>query len=153
MEIAHHLRGLEVKSPSANGRRMCSVLIILYLLHELSHHLLKKDTSPEEISMLFSMLCLQPDVSKFKCLDLQFLIAYIPKDFIKEVTNVLVHFINVLLPVSHNFERAEWFYVIPLIHMFMQEVAPFDPPVMDLKRIMWNDERIKLNSTAVSRYV
>lgn len=151
IEIANDLRGMEINSSYVNGRRMCSVLIILYLLHKLSDHLLEKGRSTtDEILMLFSMLRLQPDVSKSECPDLHFLLRYIPNDIIKEVAKVLVHFFNQVSP--HVRERAEWFYVIPLIHVFMHKVEPFDdPPEIDLKRMVWDHKIINLNRTAVSQ--
>lgn len=131
-----------MKTPNTNGRRMCSVLIILYLLYKLylSNHLQRSDINIKEILGLFSMLYLRPDISKCSCTDLKFLQSYIPDDFTRDVGRALIYFINIVLPSSQS--RLDWVCVIPLIHFFMGKALPFDAPETDSKKLKWFDQHI-----------
>ena len=140
IKIATELKSLDVKIPSA---RMCSVLIIICLMHKLctANHLQGVITSID-ISGLFSMLCLQPDITKSSCTDLQFLQSFIPDDIIKDAAKALVFFTNYILPYSLS--RLDWIHVIPLVHFFLGEVKPFDSPKLSSKEIKWTDQHISL---------
>ena len=85
--------------------------------------------------MLFSMLCLKPDVSKYpySCIDLKFVHAYV-HDGDKDVVAALRHF----LPFC-DFKGTDWVNAIMLADL-LGEVEPFQPPIMDANRIKWADD-------------
>ena len=105
--------------------------------------------------MLLSMLRLQPDISSFKCVDLQFLTSYIPDGCFKDVGQMLKDFINFILPDC--LERLDWINVIPLLHIFLKKIQPFDGPVLAYNEIKWSDMLItmykmkKATRVAISR--
>ena len=138
IRIATDLKSLNLKTHSD---RMCSVLIIICLMHKLStaNHL-QGAIPPEDISGLFSMLRLWPDIAKSSCRDLQFLLSFIPDNVIKYAAKALLFFTDHILPLS----RLDWIHVIPLIHFFLGEVKPFDPPKLSLQEIKWIDQQIPL---------
>ena len=98
-----------------------------------------------EISQLFSMLRLRPDIGKdsYRCAELQFLQNYIPAGYIKEVAKLLVHFTNSIL--QSNLEQVDWVNAIPLIHIFSKKVKQFDIPAMALDEIKWSDGVIAIS--------
>ncbi len=147
--IADYLMSIEVKTPSTNGRRMCSALIILNLLRKISDHMHEKDLDPSEISLIFSMLYLKPEMHRPapQCLDLEFLLAYVPRSHHKALANVISFFIKRVLQSDH-LKKPEWLYVIPLIHFFSKKVEPFDIPTVTAKRIEWDHLGL---ATAVKR--
>ena len=142
LSIATHLKSRDVKTPSANGKRMCSVLIIVSLLYKLSADSHVRNIAPNNISGLFSMLCLRPDVTKFSCTDLKVLQSFIPDASIKDVAKALIFFIANILPNGQL--RPDWVNVIPLVHFLLGKVNPFDPPKMSSKEIKWIDRHISL---------
>lgn len=111
---------------------MCSILIILNLLHKLS----EIDISPDDIDILFSMLCFKPGPCD-SWDDLNFLLSFIPKECRKKVANVLVKFINAIMPFSSDLQTINWLYLIPLVHIFQKKTKPFKDPTLTSKEIIW----------------
>lgn len=153
LDIAGHLKSIEVNSPSVNGRRMCSVLIILNLLDKIVAGLHRDDLNSNDISVLFSMLCLKPNLARSNCDDLDFLKMCIPYSHHKVVADFLVKFTNTILPMSNLRRPDDWLYVIPLIHIF-ENVPTFGSVPLTSNEIKWKDSRINLwkvpQETAVS---
>lgn len=137
---------------------MCSVLIILDLLSKILDRL--RGIKPSNISMLFSMLRLQPDISKspYSCTDLRFLQNYLGERSCRDVAGVLVKFTNLMLSTGIA-SQLEWVNVIPLIHIFKQRVESFGPPALKYDDICWTDPDLKLlhikpqTSDAILKYV
>ena len=157
--IANYLKTIEVKTPSLNGRRMCSVLVILNLLWKLLGHLHASDSDASEISWLFSMLYLKPHIHQPcpKCLDLEFLLDCVPQSHHKALANILTHFVKFVLQ-RDDLKKPEWVYVIPLIHFFSKKVKPFDAPAIATARIEWVHSGIthavkRATSVKAARYV
>ena len=138
MDIATNLRSIDVKSASVNGRRICSILAIICLLHKLNS-LQKCGIKSDEVSLLFSMLCLKPDVSKspFSCADLKFLLGYL-----RDSNMLVISAISYLLPHIGHLSGINWVYAILLIHV-LGKVEPFQPPAMDSSKIKWTDEYMR----------
>ena len=120
---------------------MGAVLLIINLLHKISAQLMTADRlNCNQLVSLFSMLCLNPNLSHSKSEDLQFLLSFIPTECYKPISDALIYFTNnYLLDL-----KIEWLYVIPLIHIFKKRVHPFENPVYDKKYIKWTDEDINL---------
>lgn len=132
MEIADCFVSSTVDSSGiVNGKRMCSILIILELLNKLGH----KDNN--DINLLFSMLCFKPPDSSQTWEDLSFLLSFIPNECHMNLAKVLVNFVNAILPVCSDLNRIEWLYVIPLVHIFQKKTVPFKPPALTSKEIRW----------------
>ena len=102
------------------------------MLHRLSDKL--QYFKSDEISMLFSMLCLKPDVSKYpyNCIDLKFVQAYV-NDGDKDAVAALEHF----LPFC-DFKGTDWVNAIMLKDL-LGNVGMFQPPMMDANQIKWAD--------------
>lgn len=141
LDVAKRLLSMEVCSSFVNGRRMYFVLVILDLLYRIWIQLLAQDKSLHDISMLFFMLCLKPNIehSSPEFEDLQLLRKFIPADYWKEIAKILVHFINESSPTDQ-----EWLCVIPLVHIFARKVEPFATPAFLQKQIKWTDPSINL---------
>lgn len=153
-DIANHLKSVTVHDSSANGRRICGVLLILKLLFRECDHFLPSDISPREISQLFSMLHLKPDIiqSGPKFSDLNFLTTFIPDQYHVQVAKALTHFTELVLPIADT--TPEWVFVIPLIHVFEKRIHPFDVPALTSDTIKWTDRGInltKVNRAMISR--
>lgn len=140
MDIALHLVSTAVDSSTTNGKRMCSILILLDLLHKLSECGKKDIVLPDDITMLFQMLCFKPDSHNppLKLEDLNYLLSFIPDKYYMDVANVLVKFTNDILP-SNNLKSIEWLYVVPLIHILKKKIQPFEHPAVTSREIRWNE--------------
>lgn len=154
MNIASNLVSMEVDSAFLSGRRMCSVLALLYILHM---HMLNQDLlDPGDISMLFSMLYLRPNIEQLKCEDLWLLQSAIPARDHVRIAHVLVYFTNFVLPHRIICKDCQWVHVIPLIHILKGKVQPFTS--LYGKEIKWMDDDVKLavvrqnSSVPASRY-
>lgn len=159
LDIAKHLTSIEATS-SDNGRKMCSVLIILNVLFKTYRCFHRRDINAYDVSRLFSMLHLMPEsYQSYRAtkhsLDLNFLMRYIPEDNYGEVAAALIFFVNLIVPVA---VRPEWVYVIPLIHIFDKTTQPFGNPQLTSGSISWTDKKIRLASintnslNEISRY-
>lgn len=150
LEIANCLKLVEVNTSSDNGRKMCSVLVIinvLFIIRDCSNLAL----SSSQISFLFSMLRLRPHLDHsqtLKFLDMDFLRSFIPDQHHIEVAETLIHFTNLALPSGSA--SPEWIFVLPLIHFFQKKihVHPFDSPALTSDTINWTDSSIKLYTSS-----
>ena len=142
--IVGDLNASVIKTSSDNGKRVCSVLIVLDLLRKIYDKLLPSEKpNADEVIYIFSMLRLRPDISSEKFPDLNFVTNYIPQHYHERMAAVLNHFLVICLP-TNNVKNADWISVIPLIHIFKKRIHPFDPPVIKTEKIQWTDRDINL---------
>lgn len=146
LDIADCLKLVDVHNSGDNGRKMCSVLVIINLLFEISDSF-KSDINPSQISFLFSMLRLRPHLEQsqiMKFLDLDFLGRFIPDQHHIEVAKTLIHFTKKVLPSGSA--GPEWIFVLPLIHFFQKKIHlyPFDSPALTSEKINWSDKNFNL---------
>lgn len=156
LNVGNHLISMDVNFPANNGKRMCSVLVLTHLLHNLSQH--DRDINPGDVSMLLSMLCLKPttEQNKPKCEELQLLQSFIPVCYHEKIGDILSRFINHVLHYHETCMQCRWLYVIPLVHIFKRKTLPFAS--MHGRELKWMDDSfvlgvVKQNSSiVVSRY-
>lgn len=139
MEIIYQLISLEEYS---NGKRICSGLLLLCLLHNLAKHFREIDAS--DISTIFSMLLLKPTIeqSKPKCEDLRMLNTLISIHYQEYVANILVDLVNFILPVREVCVDCQWLHVIPLIHIFKRKILK---PLYETQLSWLGDDGIELS--------
>ena len=143
LDIVKHLKSIEVHSPTDNGRRMCSVLVVLAVLSKASRLLFyNNEISRDEIIPPFSMLRLCQEPHHSLAADLNILMDFVPEQHYVEVARVLAVFTNKILPSPSAI--SQWVYVIPLIHIFRKKTKPFQDPALVSKDIMWSDADIQL---------
>lgn len=151
-DIVKDLRSVDVHSPTDNGRRMRSVLVVLAVLFKASWLLIGSDTiRADEISLPFSMLRLYQEP---RAADLTILMNSVSEKCYDEVARVFAFFTKKMLPSS--FDMLQWVFVIPLIHFFRKKTKPFQDPALISKEIVWFDADIplaRLNSNKTSRYL
>lgn len=153
LNIADHVKLVEVHNSTDNGRKMCCVLLILNVLFKISDCYHSEDIKSSQISLLFSMLRLRPHLDQsqaMKFLDLDFLSSFIPDQHHIEVAKALVYFTKQVLPSGNT--SPEWIFVLPLIHFFQKKIHihPFDSPALTSEKINWTDESINFYLLSLS---
>lgn len=142
-DVARCLETKEFKSPSDNGKRVCSVLVILELLMKIDKKLERNQGIDRNISdhyYLFSMLYLiskQPQDAS-----LNFFQSFIPDKENESVAKLLLKYMELVLP-SCNLERIEWLYMVPLIHILKKRIKPFDKIIV--ASLKWKDPDIDMD--------
>lgn len=109
--------------------------------------------------MLFSMLRLRPKVEKSPptCEDLRLLKSMVPVSLQGKIANVLIEFINLVLPYRDVCMECQWLYVIPLVHVLKRPTLPFAS--LYENEVKWMDKDIDLaiikrnKSFAAQRYI
>jgi hypothetical protein len=151
LDIAKHLKSVDINTATDNGRRMCGVLVVTVLLSKVLH------INADEISLLFSMLHLwqEPGCTEAKCADLNILMDFVSEQHYEEVSENLVKCANTIIPSASGV--SEWIYVVPLIHIFQKKIEPFQSPALTSKDMKWFDPCIRLyqlknTSIKISRY-
>ena len=134
-----------VKKVYDNGKRIICVLIILHLLKRIEHQLQLIDKNRNDYYFLFSMLLLRPTVDPPQCIDLSYVRTFIPGNGQKDVAELLLHFIRLVLPYN-TLKRMEWVYLVPLVHFLKSKTKPFAAPALHSKDIEWLDKDIDLTS-------
>ena len=142
LDIIIYVRGVEIHSASDNGKRMCTVLIILVLLYKIEANI-----HPDDVIMVLSLLRLRPpetrDVQVPKFLDLLLVMRSIPEDFHAEMSAILSRFKNYVLYIAT--EELEWVYIIPLIHILSKQVKPLEELALTIsEKIQWRDDSLPL---------
>lgn len=59
------------------------------------------------------------------------------------VTNALIPFCNHLAHTKH-LRKPEWLYALPLIHFLQQECIPFEKPLKNSDKIVWEESKLDL---------
>lgn len=136
MNIGHHLLSKEVHSSSMNGKKIYSVLVLLWLLYE------QRELGLDDVSMLFSMLRLKHDIEPYKFEDLRFLQSMFTATVQDKIADILIHFINLILPNRDVCMECQWLHVIPLVHIFKRTTQPFAS--LYEKEIIWMDNNFNL---------
>lgn len=145
-DAVKQLKSVEVHTSKDNGRRMCSVLVIMDILFKISDRVTHNSISSDDIALLFSMLHLRPEnVNQNIPPDLNFIMAFIPDQCYPGVAKVLVHFTTILQQA-----KLEWIYVIPLIHIFEKKVLPCAKPEVKSDLIKWTDVHFKRTRSTTS---
>ena len=146
MSLAKELSSeVPAKTAYDNGRRICCVLIILYLLKRIENQLQSSDKNNNDYYFLFSMLLLKPNDEPRRCTDLSYVRTFISAHGHKAVADLLLHFVNRVLS-SNNLQRMEWIFVIPLVHFLKDKTKPFADPALHSKNIEWLDKDIDLTN-------
>ena len=147
MEIAQQLSEVEIKTPHENGRRMCSVLILLCLLWKVPHFI-KYFAKCDDLSGMFSMLYMKPQQSTSKQWtlgELTVLKNFIPNRYYAELSDCLVDCINFVITKRHILD-PQWLFVLPLVHIFKGMIEPVEKfdEVKTISDSSWDDKYVKL---------
>ena len=146
IDIAKHLKRIDVNSSTDSGRRMCVVLLIIVLLFKIQKF--QDLINFDYITLLFSMLHImrppeRPGVQQVpNFLDLAVIMARVPEDKLIQVSNALLFFNRQILPISSD--RLDWVYIIPLIHIFSKKVKISEKRTLLYNEIEWKDENLQL---------
>ena len=144
LDIAKDLKSSDVYSATDNGRRMCSVLVVLAVLSKASWLLFSSnEISADEISLPFSMLRLCQKPHHSHAVDLNILMDFVSEKHYVDVARVLAVFTTKILPSPSAV--SEWVYVIPLVHIFRKKTKPYQDPALVSKDILWSDADIPLS--------
>ena len=148
LDIIDKLQLLPVESPCDNGRRMASVLCIIYCLHlniEMPGRFDMGTFSTPAIESLLSMLLLRPYIADRVCTDLDIVLTTIPKWSFASVSRALI-FICTHFSYKRHLKSPQWLFAVPLVHFFLEyNLSPFDELEVDLDKIRWSDEHFELS--------
>lgn len=149
MDITKFLKSKDTSSSIDNGKRMCSVIILLHLLYRIIAQV--PQNASRNINSLLSMMRLRPEGKKVPS-DFDYIFSFIPDEHIKRMSLIFRYFVNYALPSK----ELEWIHVVPLVHFFERSVKPYDPPALTLEYITWMDDlfnwdRIRVPK-AISKY-
>ena len=149
------LKELQCSSTHDNGKRMVSVLtVILCFCHLIPHHIKMCDIPNEDIALLLSMLKLNLDEEKKRCVDYEHVnrcTCSIDHQVKKSMTKTVLKFCNELRHRS-QFKQLEWLYAVPLLH-FLQGVShPFGKIELDADKIQWGDKNLELYDLKSQEY-
>lgn len=139
------------ESGKDNGRRICSVLVILSLLWKL------KFEYHEIIIEMFLMLYLKPQevqVNKWTINELRILKTFVPNEYYSELAECLIGFLNLTIE-RNKLYPAQWLFVLPLIHYFQNRLQVSDTfDGLQFREIsQWRDNDIMLPASQfTSRY-
>lgn len=139
--IANYLISIKIESTIDNGKRICSVLVILSNLYRIFIFLNSKDFT--NIPRMFSMMLLKPNIDRASCEDLTFVLTMIPEQECAGIAEVLVTFANHIIS-KNGLTTTEWLYVIPIIHVLNNKIEPFQKPSLNLSDIKWTNDYIDL---------
>ncbi len=119
------LSQVNITSPEDNGRRMCSVLVLLYLLWKSLDENIEYDNC---IIDMFMMLFMEPqkvEGSKWTITELKILKSFVPKEFYSKLAECLIKFLQVTID-KKKMNPALWLLVLPVIHIFQEKVQVTD---------------------------
>ena len=117
-----------------SGWKMCSILSIICLLERTNNY--KYD--PHQVASMFSLLRLRPELNPPRCMDLDTIMTFIPQGYHLHVANILLSFTSKVLPNAYS--GIAWVYIIPLIHVLLKKVQPYERPHLTSSSICWVDE-------------
>lgn len=147
-DVATCLVSKKFKSIVDNGKRMCSVLVILELLMKIDGNLEPKEQIERNVGdhyYLFSMLYLISEQEDRR--DLNTFLSFIPNKNKEHVVELLVKYIKLVLHRC-SLENNEWLCMVPLIHILKNRIEPFDE--ITPATLKWRDPDIDLNSVKLS---
>ncbi len=133
----------------SNGRRMCSILAILYLFYKLrcSHSRYLENIN----NMLFMLGMIPQEVSsrKWMLMEVQILRSFVPNEFCSNLAHCLVFFVNLVVKTKH-LRQPQWLSSIPLIHILKEKINISDihdeHESIDISQ--WTEDDIKLPSNS-----
>ncbi len=144
MDISRTLNGISSESLD-NGRRMCSVLAILYIFNGIKCN---KAAFHDDIMNIFPMLSMKPKQvapKKWTLEELIILKQFIPDELYSEMVACLVSLVNKAIKRKHLLQ-PQWLLVVPLIHILKEKIKTCDSldenQLVEVSR--WDDEDIEL---------
>lgn len=144
LSVLRELQSVPSKTAVENGRKIASALCIMLCFDLLIPRKIKMSDMPKgAMSMMMSMMSLQPDVKQRKCDDFCVVNSCIPDAVKKHVISVILSFCNDLSHTS-SLSHPFWLYAVPLIHLLQGACQPFDRLQLDPEKIVWSDPHLGL---------
>ena len=149
------LKELQCSSAHENGMRIVSVLtVILCFCHLIPQHIEMSNIANEDIALLLSMLKLNLDEEKKRCVDYEHVnrcMCSIDQQVKKSLTETVLQFCNELHHRT-QFNHLEWLYAVPLLHFLQGVSRPFDKIELDADKIQWGDKNLGLSDLKSQEY-
>ncbi len=147
--IVEELSKINIEDVISNGKRMSSAIVIICCLVGITIN----DNYYCQISKLFSLLCMMPDVAHKTCEDWKVLIGFIPESFRTTASVAMYTFINRQIRLLNKpFSHPSWLFAIPVAHFLRQVSEPFQKLQLDPRKIEWGDSFIDLATVKKKNY-
>ena len=143
--IVRALKEKQCATPKENGKRIAAVSSIIYCFYMLTPRPLVAKSIPADcLAGMMSMLTLQPDSEKEKCIDYEYMSSLIlSPEMKKKVADAISHFCRELLH-SKILQYPQWLYAIPLTHFLRGDCKPFQEPELNPEKMKWGDKHLGL---------
>ena len=152
LSVLKELQSFPPKTTVENGQKIASALCIMLCFDFLIPSKIKMNDIPKDaMSVMLSMMSLQPDVKQKKCDDLRVVDSCIPDAVKKLVISAILSFCNHLSHTSF-LSHPSWLYSVPLIHFLQGTCQPFDGLQLDKEKIVWSDPQLGLFSVRERTY-
>lgn len=146
LSIVEDLQTRPNNTPEENGRRIASIVAVIFCLDQLIPRYLRiENIKPEHTSKLLSMLALKPVMEDKKCFDFKYVLDLIDPNCRKAVTEAISGFC-MHLAHSRTLHNPEWLYAVPLLHFLRKDSFPFQMPELNPEKMQWGDKNLGLGS-------
>lgn len=151
LSIVEDLQTRPNNVPEENGRRIASIVVVIYCFHQLYPHYLKLENILTHTSSFLSMLALKPDLEGKKCLDFDYVLDLIDPNCREKVAEAISDLCRHL--AHHKMLRnPEWLYALPLLHFLKKDSSPFQIQELNPEKMRWGDKYLGLGPVRSMAY-
>jgi len=152
LSILEDLQTRPNNTPEENGRRIASIVAVIYCFYSLiPRHLKFGSIKLEHTTNLMSMLALKPVLEGKKCFDFHYVFELIDPNCRKVVAEAISGFC-MHLAHSRTLHNPEWLYAVPLLHFLRNDSSPFQMPELNPEKMQWGDKNLGLSSIRSKTY-
>lgn len=144
LSIVDDLQTRPNSTPEENGRRIASIVAVIFCFYQLIPRCLRiDDIKLEHISKFLSMLALKPVMEDKKCFDFDYVLDLIDPKCGKAVADAISGF---CMHLAHHktLHNPEWLYAVPLLHFLRKDSFPFQMPELNPEKMLWGDKNLGL---------
>ena len=146
LQVMKELRQVVHNPANQNGKRMASVLSIIFCFdHLIPRYISMSIFKNEDIADMLSMLTLSPNVEQRKCLDYDYVNTLVKPQMRKTLAEAILSFCIQLHHKTFLFQ-PKWLYAVPLLHFLQGVSQPFGNFELDPQKMKWGDASLGLNS-------